>query len=80
MAPTAMDLGAYAGNDSAPALPQAQHPDTARPDFSLSIGAREALMDLADLVASDPETATVEQTRQVAISLRGLLDRPEELS
>ncbi|ROZ52856.1 hypothetical protein EEB12_28860 [Rhodococcus sp. WS1] len=33
------------------------------------------VLDTADLVASDPETASVEQIRVVASVLRGILDR-----
>lgn len=40
----------------------------------LSVGMRESLVDVADLVASDPETASVDQIHEVAIALRGLLD------
>lgn len=40
----------------------------------LSIGARDALADVTDLVAIDPETASVDQIREVAIALRGLLN------
>ncbi|MFD6518061.1 hypothetical protein [Rhodococcus sp. NPDC060176] len=40
----------------------------------LSVGLRDTLIDVADLVASDPETASVDQIHEVAIALRGLLD------
>lgn len=38
------------------------------------------LTDVTDLVASDPETASVDQIREVAIALRGLLDLREALA
>lgn len=38
------------------------------------------LTDVTDLVASDPETASVDQIREVAIALRGLLDLREALT
>ncbi|MFI5436197.1 hypothetical protein ACHMZP_30830 [Rhodococcus baikonurensis] len=41
--------------------------------------AHNNLVDVADLVASDPETASVDQVREVAIALRGLLDLRERL-
>lgn len=41
------------------------------------IGTREALLDVIDLVASDPETASVDQVREVAaIAQRMLTARP----
>ncbi|PBI83772.1 hypothetical protein BKP42_67590 [Rhodococcus erythropolis] len=40
----------------------------------LSVGLRDNLIDVADLVASDPETASVDQIHEVAVALRGLLD------
>ena len=40
----------------------------------LSVGLRDNLLDVADLVASDPETASVDQIQEVAVALRGLLD------
>ncbi|MFK4362763.1 hypothetical protein ABH939_006298 [Rhodococcus sp. 27YEA6] len=40
----------------------------------LSVGFRDNLIDVADLVASDPETASVDQIHEVAVALRGLLD------
>lgn len=40
----------------------------------LSVGMRESLLDVADLVAGEPETASVDQIHEVAIALRGLLD------
>lgn len=40
----------------------------------LSVGMHESLLDVADLVAGDPETASVDQIHEVAIALRGLLD------
>ena len=39
----------------------------------LSLGARDALVDVVDLVASEPETATVEQIREVAAAAHRLL-------
>ncbi|WP_009480723.1 hypothetical protein [Rhodococcus sp. JVH1] len=39
----------------------------------LSPGARDALVDVVDLVASEPETATVEQIREVAAAAHLLL-------
>ncbi|MHA4854735.1 hypothetical protein L1080_035215 [Rhodococcus sp. MSC1_016] len=39
----------------------------------LSPGSCDALVDVVDLVASDPETATVEQIREVAAAARLLL-------
>jgi hypothetical protein len=42
--------------------------------------AHSALTDVTDLVASDPETASVDQIREVAIALRGLLDLREALA
>ena len=39
----------------------------------LSAGSCDALVDVVDLVASDPETATVEQIREVAAAARLLL-------
>lgn len=42
--------------------------------------AYSALVDVTDLVASDPETASVDQVREVAIALRGLLDLREALA
>ena len=40
----------------------------------LSAGLQESLRDLADLVANDPETATVDQIHEVAAALRSVLD------
>ncbi|TSD40455.1 hypothetical protein FFI94_032670 [Rhodococcus sp. KBS0724] len=40
----------------------------------LSGGMRESLLDVADLVTTDPETASVDQIHDVANALRGLLD------
>ncbi|NMM90386.1 hypothetical protein B2J88_39675 [Rhodococcus sp. SRB_17] len=40
----------------------------------VTTGLRASLRDLADLVASDPETATVEQVHEVALTLRAILD------
>ncbi|PBC35812.1 hypothetical protein CJ178_30615 [Rhodococcus sp. ACPA4] len=40
----------------------------------LSVGMRESLLDVADLVATDAETASVDQIHEVAIALRDLLD------
>ncbi|MFE5790549.1 hypothetical protein [Rhodococcus erythropolis] len=40
----------------------------------LSVGLRDNLIDVVDLVASDPETASVDQIHEVAVALRGLLD------
>lgn len=42
--------------------------------------AYSTLADVADLVASDPETASVDQIREVAIALGGLLDLREALA
>lgn len=42
--------------------------------------AYSALTDVTNLVASDPETASVDQVREVAIALRGLLDLREALA
>lgn len=42
--------------------------------------AYSTLTDVADLVASDPETASIDQVREVAIALRGLLDLREALA
>lgn len=42
--------------------------------------AYSTLTDVTDLVASDPETASVDQIREVAIALRGLLDLREALA
>lgn len=41
----------------------------------LSAGLQESLRDLADLVADEPETATVEQIHEVAAALRSFIDR-----
>lgn len=41
--------------------------------------AQRNLVDVTDLVASDPETASVDQIREVAIALRGLLDLRESM-
>lgn len=42
--------------------------------------AYSTLTDVTDLVASDPETASIDQIREVAIALRGLLDLREALA
>ena len=42
--------------------------------------AYSSLVDVTDLVASDPETASIDQVREVAIALRGLLDLREALA
>ena len=42
---------------------------------TLSVGAREKLADVIDLVVTDPETASVEQIREVASLARLLLHR-----
>lgn len=42
--------------------------------------AYSTLTDVTDLVASDPETASIDQVREVAIALRGLLDLREALA
>ncbi len=42
--------------------------------------AYSTLTDVTNLVASDPETASVDQIREVAIALRGLLDLREALA
>ena len=39
----------------------------------LTVGSRDALVDVVDLVASDPETATVDQIREVAAAAQLLL-------
>ncbi|WP_233364564.1 hypothetical protein [Rhodococcus globerulus] len=42
--------------------------------------AYSTLTDVTDLVASDPETASIDQIREVAIALRGLLELREALT
>ncbi|AKE01188.1 hypothetical protein XU06_30095 (plasmid) [Rhodococcus erythropolis] len=42
--------------------------------------AYSTLTDVTNLVASDPETASIDQIREVAIALRGLLDLREALT
>ncbi|MGW5152695.1 hypothetical protein [Rhodococcus koreensis] len=43
--------------------------------LTLIVGAREKLADVVDLVVADPETASVEQIREVASLARLLLHR-----
>ena len=43
--------------------------------LTLSVGAREKLADVVDLVVTNPETASVEQIREVASLARLLLHR-----
>jgi hypothetical protein len=43
--------------------------------LTLRVGAREKLVDVIDLVVTDPETASVEQIREVASLARLLLHR-----
>ncbi|WP_370185180.1 hypothetical protein [Rhodococcus wratislaviensis] len=43
--------------------------------LTLSVGAREKLVDVIDLVVTDPETASLEQIREVASLARLLLHR-----
>ncbi|MFE5706528.1 hypothetical protein [Rhodococcus koreensis] len=43
--------------------------------LTLSVGAREKLADVVDLVVTDPETASVKQIREVASLARLLLHR-----
>ncbi|PQP15915.1 hypothetical protein [Rhodococcus opacus] len=59
---------------SAAHLIEAHGPIRLAPSASrLSLGARDALVDVVDLVASEPETATVEQIREVAAAAHLLL-------
>ncbi|MFC9838891.1 hypothetical protein ACFVKB_34545 [Rhodococcus sp. NPDC127530] len=43
--------------------------------LTLSVGAREKLADVVDLVVTNPETASIEQIREVASLARLLLHR-----
>ena len=43
--------------------------------LTLSVGTREKLVDVIDLVVTDPETASIEQIREVASLARLLLHR-----
>ncbi|MFD7009046.1 MULTISPECIES: hypothetical protein [Rhodococcus] len=59
---------------SAPDLIDTHGPIRLSPDrCRLSPGSRDALVDVVDLVASEPETATVEQIREVAAAAHLLL-------
>lgn len=59
---------------SAPDLIDLHGPIRLSPDrCRLSPGSHAALVDVVDLVASDPETATVEQIREVATTAAHLL-------